>query len=164
MAAICCWEELKSLSCGSVIAPEMLNGASAKVGPIARTVEDCAIVFSVIHGFDGLDPTAVDRPFDWPPRRNLRSLKVGYIETTTAAAERNELRALADLGVKLVPLKLPSKYPVGALTVILDAEASAVDRLVTKSLMDSYGYYVAGSIERSFNYTPLRARGVTSCQ
>jgi Asp-tRNA(Asn)/Glu-tRNA(Gln) amidotransferase A subunit family amidase len=103
-----------------------LTWSMDKIGPIARTVEDCAIVFAAIHGFDGLDPTAVDRPFDWPPRRDLRSLRVGYVENNTAVAERSELRVLTDLGVKLVPIKLPSKYPINALTVILDAEASAV--------------------------------------
>jgi Asp-tRNA(Asn)/Glu-tRNA(Gln) amidotransferase A subunit family amidase len=103
-----------------------------KIGPIARTVEDCALVFAAIHGFDGLDPTAVDRPFEWPPRRDLRTLRVGYIETNKAAAERDELRVLTDLGVKLVPIKLPSKLPVGALTVILDAEAAAVFDEITR--------------------------------
>ncbi|HEY2148047.1 MAG TPA: amidase, partial [Pirellulales bacterium] len=104
-----------------------LSWSMDKIGPIARSVEDCAVIFSAIHGFDGLDPTAVDRPFEWPPRRDLRSLKVGYVETSTSAAERGELKALKDLGVKLVPIKLPvKKYPVGALTVILDTEASAV--------------------------------------
>ena len=34
-----------------------------KVGPIARSIEDCALVFGVIHGRDGLDASAVDRPF-----------------------------------------------------------------------------------------------------
>jgi Asp-tRNA(Asn)/Glu-tRNA(Gln) amidotransferase A subunit family amidase len=103
-----------------------LTWSMDKIGPIARSVEDCAIIFAAIHGFDGLDPTAVDRPFEWPPRRDLRSLKVGYIETSKPAAERSELKVLKDLGVKLVPIKLPSKYPIGALTVILDTEASAV--------------------------------------
>jgi Asp-tRNA(Asn)/Glu-tRNA(Gln) amidotransferase A subunit family amidase len=97
-----------------------------KIGPIARTVEDCAIVLAAIHGFDGLDATAVDRPFDWPSRRDLRSLRVGYVENSTPVAERKELSVLTDLGVKLVPIKMPSKYPVSALTVILDTEAAAV--------------------------------------
>ena len=30
-----------------------------KIGPICRSVEDCAIVFDAIHGADGKDPTAV---------------------------------------------------------------------------------------------------------
>jgi len=49
-----------------------------KIGPIARSVEDCALIFAAIHGRDGLDASAVDRPFSWPPRRPLGSLKVGY--------------------------------------------------------------------------------------
>ncbi len=97
-----------------------------KVGPIARSVEDCAIIFAAIHGFDGLDPTAVDRPFEWPLRRDLRTLRVGYVDNGKAAADRDELRVLTELGAKLVPIKLPSKHPIGALTVILDAEASTV--------------------------------------
>ncbi len=39
---------------------------------------------------------------------------------------------LTDLGVKLVPIKLPSRLPVGALTVILDAEAAAVFDEITR--------------------------------
>jgi len=63
-----------------------------KVGPIARSVEDCALVFGAIHGFDGQDAAAVDRPFAWPSKRDLRTLRVGYVETGVAAKDRNDLR------------------------------------------------------------------------
>ena len=43
-----------------------------KLGPITRSVEDCALVFDAIHGADGLDFAAVDQPFEWPPRARLR--------------------------------------------------------------------------------------------
>ena len=85
-----------------------------KLGPIARSVEDCALVFGAIHGADGLDATAVDRPFGWPPTRDLTALRVGYVEGKKAAAERKELQVLRDLGVKLVPIELPDKYPADA--------------------------------------------------
>ncbi len=42
-----------------------------KIGPIARSVEDCALVLDAIHGADGIDRTAIDQPFAWPPRRNF---------------------------------------------------------------------------------------------
>ena len=103
-----------------------LTWSMDKIGPIARSVEDCAVILGAIHGFDGLDPTAVDRPFDWPPRSDLRTIKVGYIETNTAVSDRSELHVLGDLGVKLVPIKLPSKYPADALRIILDSEATTV--------------------------------------
>src|SRR5207248_8304080 len=79
-----------------------LSWSMDKIGPLARSVEDCALVFGAIHGADGLDPTAVDRPFDWPLRRDLRSLRVGYVEGQKSAKEREELNVLRNLGVKLI--------------------------------------------------------------
>jgi Asp-tRNA(Asn)/Glu-tRNA(Gln) amidotransferase A subunit family amidase len=102
-----------------------LSWSMDKLGPMCRSVEDCALVFAAIHGFDGQDASAVDRPFDWPPRRDLRSLKVGYVEGKTPAEKRPELTVLHDLGVRLVPIKLPSKHPLGPLRLILDTEAAA---------------------------------------
>jgi Asp-tRNA(Asn)/Glu-tRNA(Gln) amidotransferase A subunit family amidase len=96
-----------------------------KVGPIARSVEDCALVFGAIHGADNLDPAAVDRPFGWPCRRDLRSLRVGYIDNRTDPKDREELRVLRDLGLKPVAVKLPDKYPLASLRHILEAEAAA---------------------------------------
>jgi Asp-tRNA(Asn)/Glu-tRNA(Gln) amidotransferase A subunit family amidase len=103
-----------------------------KIGPIARSVEDCALVFGVIHGADGLDPTAVDRPFSWPLRRDLRTLRVGYVEGDKSVKEREELNVLRDLGVQLVPIKLPNQQPVGALRLILTVEASAAFDEITR--------------------------------
>jgi Asp-tRNA(Asn)/Glu-tRNA(Gln) amidotransferase A subunit family amidase len=103
-----------------------LTWSMDKIGPIARSVEDCALVLAAIHGFDGLDATAIDRPFDWPSHRDLRTLKLGYFEDNTPFEERKELQVLGDLGVKLLPIKLPSKYPINTLTVILNTEATTV--------------------------------------
>ena len=103
-----------------------LSWSMDKLGPICRSVEDCALVFGAIHGFDGFDPAAVDRPFDWPPRRDLRTFRVGYVEDEGPVEDREELRVLQDLGVKLVPITLPEDYPANALDLILDTEAAAV--------------------------------------
>src|SRR5207253_8997414 len=90
-----------------------LSWSMDKLGPIGRSVEDCALVFAAIHGADGQDPAAVDRPFAWPPPRDLRSLRVGYVEGRRPADERDELEGVRDLGVQLVPIKLPDRVPVG---------------------------------------------------
>jgi Asp-tRNA(Asn)/Glu-tRNA(Gln) amidotransferase A subunit family amidase len=103
-----------------------LSWSMDKLGPIARSVEDCALVFGAIHGADGLDPSVVDRPFHWPPRRDLRTLRVGYVQGRAGAKDRPELKVLRELGVQLVPIKLPDKYPVQALNLILDVEAATV--------------------------------------
>ena len=111
-----------------------------KVGPIARSIEDCALVFGAIHGADPQDITAVDRPFAWPSRRDVRSLKVGYFEGDRPAEERRAHEVLKDLGVKLVPIKLPEKYPFNPLRVILDTEASAAfDDLTRAGVHDGIG-------------------------
>jgi Asp-tRNA(Asn)/Glu-tRNA(Gln) amidotransferase A subunit family amidase len=114
-----------------------LSWSMDKLGPMCRSVEDCALVFGAIHGFDGLDPSAVDRPFLWPPRRDLRTLKVGYVEGRGAPADRSELRILRELGVRLVPIKLPSKHPLDPLRLILDTEAATVfDDLTRKGITE----------------------------
>jgi Asp-tRNA(Asn)/Glu-tRNA(Gln) amidotransferase A subunit family amidase len=115
-----------------------LSWSMDKIGPIARSVEDCALVFGAIHGTDSLDPSVVDRPFSWPGHRNLGTLRVGYVEGKVPIKDRPELEVLRGLGAKLVPIQLPDKYPIHPLYLILEVEAAAVfDHLVRKG--DSEG-------------------------
>lgn len=117
-----------------------LSWSMDKLGPICRSIEDCALVLGAIHGADPQDITAVDRPFAWPPRRDVRSLRVGYVENDRPLDERREIRALRELGVKLVPIELPSKHPIGPLTVILNTEAAAAfDDLTRAGVSDGIG-------------------------
>lgn len=107
-----------------------LSWSMDKLGPIARTVEDCALVFSVIHGHDGLDPTAVTHPFTWPAPRPVRELRVGFFEDSTPDDVK---QVLTDLGVRLVPFRLPNGLPVGALSMILEVESSAAFDNLTRA-------------------------------
>ncbi|MEO1998313.1 MAG: amidase, partial [Planctomycetaceae bacterium] len=108
-----------------------LSWSMDKLGPIARSVEDCAVIFGAIHGRDEFDPTTVDRPFAWPARRALKSLRVGYVSNDQDDTNRHDLQVLRDLGAQLVPIKLPDTYPVRALLMILYAEAATVfDELI----------------------------------
>ena len=102
-----------------------------KIGPIARSIEDCALVFGAIHGRDGLDASAVDRPFTWPHARDTKTLKVGFVKGSLRDQDSKVLRD--KIGVELVPIELPSKYLLDELTVILYAEAAAAfDELTRK--------------------------------
>lgn len=122
-----------------------------KLGPICRSVEDCALVFGAINGADGLDPTAVDRPFSWPGRRDLRTFRVGYFEEGPNAITERELAVLKDLGVKLVPIKLPSKYPIGSLLVILNTESAAVfDELTRRGISEGIGKWASSFRQGQF--------------
>lgn len=108
-----------------------------KIGPITRSVEDCALVFAAIQGSDGLDGTVVDRPFHWPLRRSLKTLTVGYSAGEGEPDERDDLRVLKDLGVRLKPITLPDPRLSAPLTLILNVEASTVfDDLVRRGVTD----------------------------
>ena len=52
-----------------------LSWTMDKIGPICRTVEDCALAFNAIYGPDGRDDTVVDAPFAWNPDVPLGSLQ-----------------------------------------------------------------------------------------
>lgn len=123
-----------------------------KLGPIARSVEDCALVLDAIHGEDGLDPAAVDQPFAWPPRIELRGLKVGYVERKdTPADQRDDLKPLRALGVTLVPIELPDKYPVWAVTLMLGTEAAAVfDDLTRKHVTEGLNEWPEAFLKGQF--------------
>ncbi|MFM8337697.1 MAG: amidase [Opitutaceae bacterium] len=101
-----------------------------KIGPIARTVEDCALVFAAIHGADPADPTATEAPFAWRPAPSLRGTRVGFVEAQFAAdgewrdAHWATLEILRGLGAELVPVELP-KVPGRVVSTILSAEAAA---------------------------------------
>lgn len=130
-----------------------LSWSMDKIGPIARSIEDCALIFGAIHGADSHDITAVDRPFSWPPRRDVGSLTVGYFEGERPAEERRAQKVLQELGVKLVPIKLPEKYPFNPLTVILNTEASAAfDDITRAGVRDGIGRW--GGTFRTGQFVP----------
>jgi Asp-tRNA(Asn)/Glu-tRNA(Gln) amidotransferase A subunit family amidase len=117
-----------------------LSWSMDKLGPIARSIEDCALILGAIHGSDERDMTAVDRPFTWPPRRDVTALRVGYFEGDRPAEERRARDVLKEMGVKLTPIKLPDNYPVAALTLILNTEsAAAFDDLTRDEVREGIG-------------------------
>jgi Asp-tRNA(Asn)/Glu-tRNA(Gln) amidotransferase A subunit family amidase len=109
-----------------------------KIGPIARSLEDCALVLDAIHGADGLDTAAVDHLFVWPPQVALDKIKIGYIEEQNRPPEeREELKTLLKLGFELVPIALPDDLPIDAITLMLGTEAAAVfDELTRKKVTE----------------------------
>jgi Asp-tRNA(Asn)/Glu-tRNA(Gln) amidotransferase A subunit family amidase len=112
-----------------------------KIGPICRSVEDCALVFSAIHGPDGHDATVRDLPFSWNARADVRAVRVGYFQSAFETPEKDSkdttrtlhatksqddaaLDVLRHLGVRLIPVEVPD-VPTQAMSVILTAEAGA---------------------------------------
>ncbi len=122
-----------------------LSWSMDKLGPITRSVEDCALVFDAIHGADGRDWAAVDQPFEWPPKVDLTALKIGYIEENNRPAdERQELMVLRELGFELVPMTLPADLPVRAITMMLGTEAAAAfDEITRKHITEGLNTWPA---------------------
>src|SRR5260221_7562310 len=52
-----------------------------KLGPICRSVEDCALVLSAIHGPDGKDRAVKNAAFNWDAELDWRKLRVGYLKS-----------------------------------------------------------------------------------
>ncbi len=55
----------------------VLAWSQDRVGPICRTVEDCAMVFNVIHGLDEKDPSTITTPFQYDRTLKLSALRIG---------------------------------------------------------------------------------------
>jgi len=58
-----------------------LSWSMDKLGPICRTVEDCALVLDAIYGRDGVDRTVQPAAFSWDANLDWRKLRVGYLKT-----------------------------------------------------------------------------------
>ena len=131
-----------------------LSWSLDKLGPMCRSVEDCALVFSAIYGPDGHDLTVTPEPFAWDPALDPRSLRIGYLESAFEAAEAGETSAhhrpqgdelervnqinsaavldvMGGLGFDLLPIALP-EIDMTSLWLILAAEAAAAFDLITR--------------------------------
>ena len=118
-----------------------LSWTMDKIGPICRSVDDCALVLDAILGPDGVDLTVVDLPLGYDPSVDPGTLRIGYLKTLFESeypnreTDRKTLDTLRELGVDLIPIELPD-YPVEALSFILTAEAAAAFDELTRSGRD----------------------------
>ncbi len=106
---------------GSIVSPSIRCGISAlrptfgrvsryggmvlawtmdKVGPMCRTVEDCALLFNTIHGVDEKDPATVMAPFQFDRHADLRTFRIGFDER----APKEFVDKLHELGADPKPM------------------------------------------------------------
>ncbi|MEE4204855.1 MAG: Asp-tRNA(Asn)/Glu-tRNA(Gln) amidotransferase subunit GatA [Erythrobacter sp.] len=108
-----------------------------QAGPMARSVEDCAIMLEAMAGFDPKDATSLDMPVpDWEAAlsSDLKGKKVGIpreyrMEGTDQAILDSWEQGkawLKDAGAEIVDVSLPhTKYALPAYYIIAPAEASS---------------------------------------
>lgn len=106
-----------------------LSWTQDRLGPICRSVEDCAVVMSVIAQPDGRDLSVTELPFQYDATLDIRKLRVGYFADAFAdddrAAEwrRNEqatLDQVRSMGFDLMPLNVP-EFPLEVLNLSVEA-------------------------------------------
>ncbi|MCL4548981.1 MAG: amidase [Bacteroidetes bacterium] len=118
-----------------------LSWSMDKIGPICRNTEDLAIVFSAIHGADGIDPTLYQAPFNYNSKVNLKNLRIGYLKNDFEKKypfHNNDslvLKKLEELGAKLIPIDLPD-IATRDIAIILMSEAGAAFDELTRSHKD----------------------------
>lgn len=118
-----------------------------KVGPLARSAEDCGIILDAIAGGDAQDPMSAGKGFYYAPQfaRAMKDYTVGYApvdweewaEPETRQAFGAALAVMKGLGVKLKEVELPD-FPYGALvSAILQGEAGSIfEELIASGAVD----------------------------
>ncbi len=115
-----------------------------KVGPITRSANDAAIVFNYLHGTDGKDGSAVDMPFNYAPKTNLKTLKIAYAKNyfdkikDTNRSEFEVLKQFKRMGIELIPINFPDSgvYQFNIMDIIIGAECAAQFDDMTRSGVD----------------------------
>jgi Asp-tRNA(Asn)/Glu-tRNA(Gln) amidotransferase A subunit family amidase len=118
-----------------------LSWSMDKLGPLARSVEDCALILAALHGPDGEDPSALAAPYGWDGDATLRGLRIGFVKSAfDVPVERNAskpfdeaaLSVLRELGADPRPVEIPP-LEYNAMRIILTAEAGAAFDELTRS-------------------------------
>jgi aspartyl-tRNA(Asn)/glutamyl-tRNA(Gln) amidotransferase subunit A len=129
-----------------------------QVGPVAKNVRDCALLYSIVAGKDECDSTTVDlpEPVRLPDAEDLKGVRIGVprelneaegIEPGVAETVRAAVDLAADLGAEVGECELPRsvEYGLACYYLIAPAEASAnlarYDGVRYGPRVDAPGYY-----------------------
>jgi len=129
-----------------------LSWTMDKLGPICRSVEDCAIVLDAIYGPDGQDNSVVPASYHWDATLSPKKLRVGYFKSAfetpqldpadakrtlhpTRKFDDDALAVFRRLGITLIPVEVPD-VPYDPMRLILTAEAAAAFDDLTRSDRD----------------------------
>ncbi len=129
-----------------------------KIGPMARSAEDCALVLAVIAGYDPRDPDSLPSEVaGFHPSAASGSLRVGWLdnqwkqpEAGVASAADAARAVLVHAGARVSSAKLPEgPWDAAAVLVVSVEAASAFDSLIqsgTVAQLDDPASRVGGYI------------------
>ncbi len=109
-----------------------------QIGPLTKTVSDCALMMNAISGYDNRDSTSVPREvpdYTQSLTQGLKEVTIGiprqYFETdgldpSVFLAVQKAVKTLQDRGATLVDVSLPhTSYAVAVYYIVAPAEASS---------------------------------------
>ena len=109
-----------------------------QIGPLSKTVSDCAIMLNAIAGYDPADSTSVpEKVPDYTAglKKGLKGVRVGIpveyaategMDTEVSDAVAQAVRVIEDMGAQIIEVSLPhTEYAVAAYYVIAPSEASS---------------------------------------
>ncbi|HTZ07232.1 MAG TPA: Asp-tRNA(Asn)/Glu-tRNA(Gln) amidotransferase subunit GatA [Gaiellaceae bacterium] len=140
-----------------------------QVGPVARTVRDCALLYSIIAGRDHCDTTTVDlpQPVKLPEAVDLKGLRVGVpkelneheaIEPGVRDAVQRAIERCRELGAEVGECSLPLSVDYGLPCYYLIAPAEASSNLARYDGV-RFGYRASGGADRVEMYERTRDEG-----
>ncbi|WP_026564164.1 amidase [Bacillus sp. UNC41MFS5] len=120
------------------------------VGPMARTVNDTAIMLEVMRGYDSKDHSTVKRDESvlYPALQTLKGVKLGFyepymfsgIDEKVKIVIQQAFQRLTDLGAEIVSIKLSGiERALDALKTIAQAEVVSFHEPLLKRFGDLYG-------------------------
>ncbi|HEU5323994.1 MAG TPA: amidase, partial [Methylomirabilota bacterium] len=119
-------------------------------GPLARTVEDCALLMQPLAGHDPLDPASSHAPVDDYTAglgRGVRGLRVGVVrnyffegvDTEVERAFEEAMATLRRLGAEVRDVQIPSLAATHSFLLIMLAEAYAYHERDLREHPELYG-------------------------
>ena len=142
-----------------------------QIGPVAKDVEDAALLLEVIAGHDRRDSTSIDAPiptYTKSLKQEIKGLKIGLarehfpdqLDAEIAQTTRQAAESLQQAGAELVDISLPvaghPEYCIGAYYLIAMGEASAN---LTRYDGVKYGYRAEGAADLLEMYCRTRSEG-----
>ena len=116
-----------------------LCGSLDKVGPICRTVEDCAMALAALNGRDPADRDSIDAAFAFDAAAPVAGMRLGFLPAAfgegATAVDHAALAAARRIGVEVVEVALPD-LPYGSLMNMVYAEAAATFAALTLDGLD----------------------------
>ena len=154
-----------------------LSFSADNVGPLTRTVRDCAVIMGIIAGHDAADPTCSDEPvpdYEAALTGDLRGMRVGLVtnpdlmgsDAPVVAAIAEAAQVLQQRGATVVPIALPLMDAVSAYgSIVSRSEAAAIHGRWMRTRPQDYAVHLSArlyggyAIPAAYYVEALSARG-----